>query len=125
MPKISGSTGAASFGGTTILITNWSADVTADIIDTTDSGDSSWKTSLAKGWKSWTATCDGFQISGVADETIGGTAASLILTMKTSNTYTGNAIITGMTVNTDVAGTDAVKKTYTFQGTGALTLATA
>ena len=121
MAKISGYAGAASLGGTTIKITGWTAEVTSEVIDTTDSGDTTWRTKLPSGWSTWTATCEGFVETADVGETVGAAAASLILTADTGITWTGNAIVVGKSTVLDVVGTDAVKVSYSFEGTGILT----
>jgi len=124
MAKISGASGTATFGETLTAITGWSCDVAGEVIDTTDSGDSTWKTFLGNGWTSWSGTFEGFAIAGVSDLTIGGTAAALSLVAGATDNYSGSAILTGVSTVADVPGTEAVKKSYTFQGTGTLTQAT-
>jgi len=123
MAKFSGSSGTATFGGTTINITGWTVDIKVATKDVTDSSSSAWKDFIADGFKEWTGSCEGFQESSTADLALGGTAASLVLSMASGKTYTGNAILTQLGTALQVTGTEAVKKTYSFQGTGALTLA--
>ncbi|GAF78982.1 unnamed protein product [marine sediment metagenome] len=120
MAKISGAAGGASLAAGEILITSWTCDVSGETIDTTDSGDTTWMTHMASGYKGWSGSFEGFAITTVEDETVGDTPAELILTTEANNTYTGNAIITGVSTVVDVPGAEAVKKSYTFQGTGAL-----
>ena len=122
MAKISGSGGTCTAAaGTTVAITNWTLDVAGEVIGTTDSGDSTWDTFIASGWTNWSGTFEGFAISGVADLTLGAAAAALVLVAGAPNQYSGSAILTGVSTSVDVAGAEAVKKSYTFQGTGALT----
>ena len=126
MAKISGSAGTVYSGTTTVFITAWTADVKGEIIDTTDSSVLTWKTFIANGWKEWSGTFEGFQETGVADLAIG-VEAALVLGMvgaagAATVKYAGQSIITGVSTNLSVVGTDAVKKSYTFQGTGTLTL---
>ncbi len=125
MAKINGSAGTATFDSTEILITSWTVDITGEVINTTDSSDTTWMSNLASGFKSWTATCEGFQITGTADPAIGGAAASLVLELDGSRDYTGNAICTGINTVADVPGAEAEKKSFTFTGDGALTLTNA
>lgn len=123
MAKISGSIGTAVFGDTTVAITGWTCDVAGEVINVTDSGDTTWQAFIASGWTSWSGSFEGFAIAGVADLTIGGTAATLSLTANASNSYSGSAILLGVSTTLDVPGAEAVKKSYTFQGTGTLTQA--
>ena len=124
MAKLSGAAGGATFDGTPVLITGWTVDITGGISDSTDSGDTTWKTFLASGYKEWSGTFEGFAIAGTEDAAIGGTAATLLLTAGATDTYTGSAILTGVSTTVDVPGEELVKKSYTFQGTGTLTQAT-
>ena len=125
MAKISGASGTASFGGTTVAITGWSCDVAGEVINTTDSGDTTWETFISSGWTNWSGTFEGFAIAGVADLTIGGTAAALVLVATAPDQYSGSAILTGVSTVVAVPGAEPVKKSYTFQGTGTLTQAIA
>jgi hypothetical protein len=119
MAKISGAAGTASFGANPILITGWTCDVSAETIDVTDSGDTTWMAHIGSGFASWSGSFEGFAVATTADETIG-SVAELILTAGATDDYTGSAIITGISTVTDVPGAEAVKKSYTFQGTGTL-----
>jgi hypothetical protein len=125
MAKISGQAGTATFKGVEYYITGWTVDIEGEVIDVTDSSNTTWKEFLASGFKSWSGTFEGFQETAVTDPTIGGTAASLVLELDGTRNYTGNAIITGVSTSLDVPGAEAVTKTYTFQGTGTLTLTNA
>ena len=126
MAKISGNAGTVKFNSAEIKVTNWKLDVKTETIDTTDSGDSTWKTFLPKGWKEWSGTFEGFQETGTADPAIGTVAAAVLAMSGTyvSPTvyYSGSIIITSIGTTTAVTGTDAVKKSFAFQGTGAVTL---
>lgn len=125
MAKITGSLGSATFNSVAIYITDWNIDIKTDVIPTTDSSNTTWKEFLASGFKEWSGSFSGFQETGTADPTIGGTAATLKLNLDSTRYYQGSAIITGVSTNANVVGTDAVKKTFTFQGTGTLTLTNA
>ncbi len=119
MAKFSGAAGECVFDSDTIVITGWTVDASAEVINTTDSGDTTWEEFIASGYANWSGSFEGFAISGVADQTIGA-EATLLLTVGASNTYTGSAIITGISTVVDVPGAEAVKKSHTFQGTGTL-----
>ena len=125
MAKISGSAGTATFDSTEYYITAWSCDVSGEVIDVTDSSNTTWSEFLASGFKSWSGSFEGFQETGTADPTVGGAAATLVLELDGSRNYTGSAIITGLGTTVDVPGAEAIKKSYTFQGTGTLTLTNA
>lgn len=123
MAKLSGAAGTATFASTAVLITGWTCDATAEVIPTTDSGDLTWDKFIPTGFSQWSGTFEGFAIAGVADETIGATG-TLVLEAGATDNYSGSAIITGISTVVDVPGAEAVKKAYTFQGTGTLTQAT-
>lgn len=129
MAKISGNAGTVKFNSAEIKVTGWNLDIKTDVIDTTDSGDSTWKTFLPKGWKEWSGSFEGFQETGTADPAIGTSAAAVFGLTGTyaspTINYAGSIIITSVGTALQVVGTDAVKKTYTFQGTGAATLTNA
>ena len=123
MAKISGASGTATFDSTVIVITGWTVDVAGEVINTTDSGDTTWESFIAKGFTSWSGTFEGFAVAGTADPTIGGAAATLSLVAGATDNYSGSAIMTGVSTVVDVPGAEAVKKSFTFQGTGTLTQA--
>ncbi len=110
-------------GGTvrlTTSITAWSLDVTGEVINITDSGDSVWMENIASGFKGGTGTFEGFFSTGVTDVNVGSSTA-LILRGDGNNLYTLTAQITGNTSTTDVPGAEAVKKAYTFTATSSIT----
>ena len=114
-----GKGGTASFGATTItFITDWSIDMTIDVAESTsmNQGDD-YKTYLG-GFPDWTATVTSRLDDAGFDCTIN-QAASLIITAKSGDTFTGNAICTG--INPSADKDDVAALTYTFQGNGALT----
>lgn len=122
MAKFSGATGTVTFDSSEIYMTSWTCDVSGEVIDTTDSSNTTWKSFIASGFKEWSGSFEGFQETATADPAIGGTAATIELTLDGTNKYSGSAIITGVSTTLDVVGNEAVKKSYTFQGTGTLTL---
>ena len=125
MAKFSGATGTVTFDSTEIYMTGWTCDVSGEVIDTTDSSNTTWKSFIASGFKEWSGSFEGFQETATADPAIGGTAATIELTLDGTNKYSGSSIITGVSTTLDVVGNEAVKKSYTFQGTGTLTLTNA
>lgn len=124
MAKLSGAGGTATFDSTEVLITGWTVDISGETIPVTDSGDTTWMQHIASGFKGWSGTFEGFAIAGTADEAIGGAAATLVLVAGGSDQYSGSAILTNVSTGVDVPGTEAVTKSYTFQGTGTLTQGT-
>ena len=108
----------------------WSLDVTQETVDTTDFDSSGWKESTAT-LNSWSGSITAiFDASGTAEGALqtgltGGSSVALELTLgggsESYDVYSGNAIITGQSVTNDVNG--IVEATFSFEGTGALTIA--
>ena len=123
MAAFHGKSGTVHYAaGAQANVTSWSVDVTADTAESTAMGDT-WKTYLS-GFNDWTATVEinedstGPLVGTTAALTaLGATAAAFILN-DGENTYTGNGICTGFSVNTDA--NDVVKLTYNVQGSGVL-----
>ena len=103
-------------------ITNWSLDIAGDVIKTSDSSVATpfWDTYISAGFKGASGTFDIFFESAVADLPLQ-TSTTLILRMDASNYYTCTALLTANTSTVDVPGTEAVKKTYSFQTTSTIT----
>lgn len=126
MAKISGEAGTAALsGGATTYITGWSLDETSEPINVTDSSNATWDEFIPSGFKTWSGSFDGFQETNTADLTVGDSAAELTLELDGTRKYVGDAIITGISTVVDVPGAEAIKKSYTFQGTGELNLTNA
>ena len=108
----------------------WSLDVTQETVDITDFDSSGWKESTAT-LNSWSGSITAiFDASGTAEGALqtgltGGSSVALELTLGggsgSYDVYSGNAIITGQSVTNDVNG--IVEATFSFEGTGALTIA--
>jgi hypothetical protein len=99
-----------------------SIEITGETIDTSSSSTAdNWKTFLPSGWSSWTATVNGLQLTGVADPALQ-TVYTAIFAIDGSRNYTGSAILTGISLSSSVTSTDPVTKSYTLQGTAAVTL---
>ena len=129
MATHTGSEGTVKVGSNTIAeIRSFSVATSADTAEDTTMGDSwrTYKTTL----KSWSGSIDCFW-----DETdttgqgalVEGSEVTLNLYPEGAATgdkyYAGSAIITGMTINSSFDG--MVEASFTFQGTGALSGATA
>ena len=122
MANISGKAGSVLVAAATVAgIRSWSLDYTGDALETSDFGDSGHRTYIP-GIDGWSGRFDGFK--DAAPQAIG---AEIALQLKESATagqlYTGQAIITGVSPSVSVDG--VVSIAYTFQGSGALTVATA
>jgi len=114
-------------GGSAILcvsITGWSLDLASEVINTTDSSNSTWNAFISNDWTGGTGTFEGFFEGGVTDLVIGD-SYPLVLRLSGAIYYTGTGIITGNSTTVDVPGTEAVKKSYTFTVTDSETLTTA
>ncbi|MFH2028991.1 MAG: ubiquitin-activating E1 FCCH domain-containing protein [Bacteroidota bacterium] len=105
-------------------IVNWSVDAKAEVVDTTDSSTSAWKTFIPNNWKEANGTFDGFFYTGTTKPTIG-TSLVIRLMLDSNNYYHGNGYITSDGTSVAVVGTDAVKVTYAFTITGTLSLTVA
>jgi hypothetical protein len=118
----SGASGNVSLGGISVAsITGWTLNVKGDVREVTDSNSTTTSEFIPEGHYSWDGTFEGWLADGTATLTVGAAAAALVLTMASGHTFGGSAIITGKSAVTQVKGTDAIKVSYTYQGTGALT----
>ena len=111
----------------------WSLDMTANETDSTTFADGGWSASCA-GLKKWggsiTVMWDAGGDAGEDDliqAFIAGTSVALVLSTEasantgTSETFSGNAVITSMPITNDV--NSCVEVTFAFSGRGALTIA--
>ncbi|MBT6554039.1 MAG: hypothetical protein HON50_00345 [Candidatus Marinimicrobia bacterium] len=108
----------------------WSLDISQETVDTTDFGSSGWKESQAT-LKSWSGSITAiFDESGTAEGALqtGLTAGSTVaLDLQLGggtgsyDKYSGSANITSQSVTNDVNG--IVEVTFSFEGTGAVTIA--
>ncbi len=116
-----GKGGSATFGGTTItFITEWSVDWIVDVAESTSMGQGDdFKTYLG-GFPDWTASITS-RLDDVGFDCTINQEASLVITAKSGDTFTGNAICTGIAPTGD--RDDVAGLAYTFQGSGALTAA--
>ena len=134
MPILHGKQGNISFaGGDVAQVTAWSAAVTCDVAESTIMDDSAvaatthWKEYKA-GFLDWTATIESdFNSTGLdpdlsTDFAVDADGIAVILESTTAATggrkYTGNGMVTGISVTADK--NDIIKVTYTVQGSGAL-----
>jgi len=101
-------------------IVSWGIDVKAEVVDTTDSSTSAWKTFIPNNWKEASGTFDGFFYTGAMKPAIG-TSLTITLMMDSVNYYSGTGYITSDGTSVAVTGTDAVKVTYAFTMTGTVT----
>ena len=130
---IKGHEGSVTVAGNASAMGNAKArslDISQETTDTTDFGSSGWKESVTT-LKSWSGSITAIFDASGADEAdlqtalTGGSAINLDLQLGDGtgsyDKYSGSANITGQSVTNDVNG--IVEATFTFEGTGALTIA--
>ena len=123
MAILKGKDGTVSLDGSaaTGVVQSWSASIETDTLETTSMGTGGWKT-FEGSLQSWNGSVDMYfaddqGITGYVD----GASIAVVLTDGTSgNTYTGNAIVTSVSV--DVAVADLVTMTIDLTGTGELVI---
>ena len=122
MAKLAGKAGAVTIGGSPVLgMSSWSIDYKHEVEDSMDF-DSGGTAEFIPTISSWSGSFDGFKDG--APIGIGAIVAGIFKESQTSTQkWTGNVIITGVSSTAPVKGIVAYK--YTFQGTGALTVPTA
>ena len=102
-------------------ITDWSLDTEAATQEITDSSSGGVREHQGNGFTGWSGTIAGF-VEGEINTLVKGTSLSLRLDLSTGTEYySGTAYITSEVNTLTVAGTDAVKVEYSFQGTDELT----
>jgi len=112
-----------SSGGTithTIDITAFSYTATAQVADVTDSSSTTWKDFIASGFDDFSGTFEGFLKSGINPPSFG-SSISFGFYETDSASATGSGVLTSKAVTLNVDGTEAVKVSYSFKGTGTIT----
>ena len=112
--------------GTTVVggQRNASVEMSAETIDTTVKSTGGWAAKIP-GIKSWTSSCDGVYFLNDAGLTaaqtafMNGTEVKLEFSKASGLAYSGQAVITSMSV--EAGQEDVVSYTISFEGTGALT----
>jgi hypothetical protein len=101
-------------------IKSWTLDRSIDMLDTTDFGSSGDKEYIA-GLKGWAGTFEGLKDGAPLGL---GTTVSLALYESSAGgqVWSGTAYLNNQTINTPVDG--LVSYTYSYQGTGSITIAT-
>ena len=105
---------------------NASLEMSAETIDTTVKTTGGWAAKIP-GIKSWTSSCDGVYfvddagLEAAQTAFMNGTAVSLEFSNSSGLSYSGQAVITSMSV--EAGQEDIVSYTISFEGTGALTVA--
>lgn len=123
MARFSGKTGSFSTSSTYIGVESMDIDYKGDAIDVTGMDSSGAKAFIA-GLTEWSAEVTGF-VNGAISSLVPGTTVTAGV-WSTGSTgapkFTGSGIITGLKVNSTVAG--AVNVTVSVQGSGVLTVGT-
>ena len=105
---------------------NASLEMSAETIDTTVKTTGGWAAKIP-GIKSWTSSCDGIYflddagLEAAQTAFMNGTEVSLEFSNSSGLAYSGQAVITSMSV--EAGQEDVVSYTISFEGTGALTVA--
>ena len=103
---------------------NASLEMSAETIDTTVKSTGGWASKIP-GIKSWTSSCDGVYflddagLEAAQTAFMNGTAVQLEFSKGVELVYSGQAVITSMSV--EAGQEDVVSYTISFEGTGALT----
>ena len=104
---------------------NASLEMSAETIDTTVKTTGGWAAKIP-GMKSWTSSCDGVYflddagLSAAQTAFMSGTPVQLVFSNTDGLAYSGQAVITSMSV--EAGQEDIVSYTISFEGTGALTV---
>ena len=104
---------------------NASLEMSAETIDTTVKSTGGWAAKIP-GIKSWTSSCDGVYflddagLSAAQTAFMSGTPVQLVFSNTDGLAYSGQAVITSMSV--EAGQEDIVSYTISFEGTGALTV---
>ena len=122
---IAGKSGKLGLGASTVVdISSWSLDLGVDTLDVTALGDD-WKKFIT-GLKEWSASAEGFYSvhtdatgqKALQDAYLNSTEIAMKLYVNATNYYSGNAYISGLSVEDPVD--DTVSISFEFQGTGPL-----
>ena len=103
---------------------NASLEMSAETIDTTVKSTGGWAAKIP-GIKSWTSSCDGVYflddagLQAAQTAFMNGTEVQLVFSNSSGLAYSGQAVITSMSV--EAGQEDVVSYTISFEGTGALT----
>ena len=117
MAHLSGKAGYVDTGSAVAGIKSWTVDYNSDALETTDFADSGVKSYII-GASGWSGSFEGYKDG--APQGLAGAAVTLSLYEDATYLWTGSAYITGISASTSADG--IVSYTYTFQGTGALTV---
>lgn len=122
MAEVAGKSGSITCTGLTAGVKAWTLNLVGDALETTDYADAGVRTYIV-GPKGWTGSCE---VNWDTANTIreGDTIDALVFSIVgATEKYTGEAIVTGVSVSSDALG--LVTMSVTFQGSGACTLTSA
>jgi len=122
MAEISGKMGDIDFTNAETYVKNWTLSLVGDALETTYFDVATSGRTFIAGLKGWSGS---FECNYSSGNTVvpGGTGTIICRSSTgTGGVFTGSIIVTGMDVATPVDG--IVTQGYTFQGTGAVALAT-
>jgi predicted secreted protein len=117
MAHVAGKNGYVDTGSTVAGIKSWTIDYNSDALETTDFADAGVKSYIIGG-SGWSGTFEGYKDG--APQELAGASITLSLYEDDTHLWTGSAFITGISASTSHDG--IVSYSYTFQGTGALTV---
>ena len=100
-------------------ITSWTVDRVAEVQNITDSGSAGTGEFQGNGHTAWSGTIAGF-VEGEINTLTKATELYLRLVLESGEYYYGQAIVAGEVNSLNVAGTEAVRVEYTYQGTDTL-----
>ena len=122
MAEVAGKTGSITCTGLTAGVKSWSLNLVGDALETTDYSDVGVRTYIV-GALGWTGSCE-INWDTANTITVGDVIAALVFSIVgATEKYTGEAIVTGISVSSSFDG--VVTASITFQGSGACTLTSA
>ena len=122
MAEVAGKGGSITCTGLTAGVKAWSLNLVGDALETTDYSDVGVRTYIV-GALGWTGSCE-INWDTANTITVGDVIAALVFSIVgATEKYTGEAIVTGISVSSSFDG--VVTASITFQGSGACTLTSA
>ena len=122
MARIVGNEGSVTFGTHNITANAWSMSISRVVNDVTGFGDTS--TQVRGGIPTYSGSVSGFMSFDVASSSPeldatnfdSGDEVSIVLTAATGCTYTGNGVISGVSVGSSKTGDATISFDFTFNG---------
>ena len=119
---ISGKAGQVDAASEVLGVKSWTLDYTADTLDATDFDDAGVKAYIVGG-SGWSGSFEGYKDTTPLPLAGAAVTVKLYESQTANQFWSGSAFITGIHINTSYDG--VVTYGYDFQGTGALTVASA